>query len=166
MYSCPIGRLRVNTFLWYLGNIMQRAWGLQTASDQKGVTLTLPAVQMMMSQAQSRGNPKSFKPPKTPVGQCFEHRPRNALSERSSSSQMTRSQKRRWQMRKWLVEWRLSTLSQQGWLESRKRPTLRGEKEPEKEETQDVDMKDSGTFKSEGKTAFRAMPLLKDRISS
>lgn len=73
---------------------------LQTASDQKGVTLTLLAniVQMMMSQAQSRGNPKSFKPPKTPVGQCFEHRPRNALSEISSSSQMTRSQKRRWQI--------------------------------------------------------------------
>lgn len=74
-------------------------WGipLQTASDQKGVTLTLPAniETMMMSQAQSRGNPKSFKPPKTPVGQCFEHRPRNALSEISSSSQMTRSQKRR-----------------------------------------------------------------------
>lgn len=29
-----------------------------------------------------------------------------------------------------------------------------GEKEPEKEETQDVDMTDSGTFKSEGKPRF------------
>lgn len=39
-------------------------------------------------------------------------------------------------------------------MESRKRPTLRREKEPEKEETQDVDMKYSGTFKSEGKPRF------------
>lgn len=39
-------------------------------------------------------------------------------------------------------------------MESRKRPTLRGEKESEKEETQDIDLKYSCTFKSEGKPRF------------
>lgn len=113
---------------------------------------------LLESQAQFRGNPKSFKPPKTPVGQCFEHRPRNAPKFPAPKSvprdQMTRSQKRFRQRRFRLVEWRLSTLSQQGWLESRKRPTLSkslGKRSQRKKNKPWDKQKDSGTFKSEGR---------------
>ena len=46
------------------------------------MTFTIPATvpQAMTSKAQPRENSKSFRPPKTPVGQCFEHRPKYARS--------------------------------------------------------------------------------------
>ena len=116
---------------------------------------------MMMSQAQFRGHPK-FKPPNTPVGQWFEHRPRNAPKFPAPKSvprdQMTRSQKRRWQRRNLIarrmkVEYSESTglIGKSQNTDAKEQPR---EKEPEKQQTQDVDMKDSGTFKSEGKPRF------------
>lgn len=49
-------------------------------SKEQRITIPATVLQAMTSQAQPKDNPKSFRPPKTPVGQWLQAKLRSSLS--------------------------------------------------------------------------------------